>query len=611
MNKKYRLLSLLLCAVLLAGILPAVAAPAAQAAENDGWIATWSTSLVDPSVSIAGVNFQDVIPINSTLRTEIIVTTSGSKLRFTFSNEYGRTPLTINGASVARTDGQYEAKIVNGTQTAITFGGGASVVIPAGQRAVSDAIPFETKALDKLSVSTFIEHTYYISSAGLSNGRTYMNADGFLIGKSRINEPSLSNSMEISLGSGTITYHTIPFLEEIDSYSDDPQASCAVFIGDSTLVNDTYLDYARRVVSAGRDNISIINKAIIGNKLLSNGTGIIGKLYGDAMIDRFKKDVLEVSGVKYCFVKIGLNDVLHQFSKSLSAATPKYTADEIIAGYKTLISLAHQRGIKIYFFTKSAWNGYQRAFLGMTDDLSWNAAAQKMCDELTEWIKTNTLADGMIDCSPLADPSDPTKLCSTLTLDGAHLSDLGSVALADLIPLEYVGLESAKGKTAAEIMNADPYAEKNAIIKRMNEPKNAIPVNKDQTPAPTGTQPTAAAEQQTTISYVPVTQSTTAAPSTMGTPATAAPSTTAAADPSAYLIDAITPVDEPSISLYTPDLTTGLPQQNVDFNVQDDRGDDTSIGSGAPIAFILFGLMVMMIAAAVVVLTVGRKKEYE
>ena len=605
-------LSILLAAVMLTLCMPAVTLPQAHAEEGK-WIATWSTSLVDASVTLSNVDFQDVIPTNSTLRTEIVVTTAGTKLRFVFSNQYGPLPVTINGASVARTDGQYQAKIVDGTQKPITFGGGTSVVIPSGQRVASDVIDYETAALDRLSISLFLENTYYINTAGLSNGRTYMNAGGLLFGKSKINDATLPNAMEISLGSGTITYHTIPFLEEIDSFSPSKLASTAVFIGDSTLVNDTYLNYARRIVSAGRTDISVINQAIIG------------KLYGEAMIDRFKKDVLDVSGIRYCFVKIGLNDVLHQYSKSLAASTPKYSTDELIAGYKTLINLAHQKGISIYFFTKSPWKGYKRSFLGQTDDLNWNKDAQAMCDKLSEWAKTNNLADGVIDCSPLADPSDPTKLCSTLTLDGAHLSDLGAVALADLTPLEYVGIVSRNGKTAASILNVNPYAEKTAILNKMNQPATAAPTNPPATQAPA----TRAQVPQTSIIYVPVsttarTPASTTAPHTTvpaaTTPSvTTTPGTTTASPVTDYAAaSAYTPGTEPVAGdpyaqPYYPSVpATGAANQGVDYVVVDDGAETPgTLGSGAPIAFILILLLALMVAAAVVILTIGKKKEDE
>lgn len=630
MKSTAKSLSVILAVLMLVCSFQIILQPKANAEEGK-WLATWSTSQVDPSITLSGVTFQDVIPTNSTLRTEIVVTSAGTKLRFSFSNQYGKSPVTINGANVARTKGEYKAQIQEGTLVPITFGGSKAVTIPAGQRITSDMVDFTTRALDRLSISLFIENTCYISTAGLSNGRTYMNAGGILFGRSKINDAALPNADEISLGSGTITYHVIPFLEEVDSLSPDPNASCAVFIGDSTLVNDTYLDYARRIVSAGRDNISVVNEAIIGNKLLSDGSGLIGRLYGDAMINRYKRDVLDMPGVKYCFVKIGLNDILHQFSKSLAENTPKYSTDQIIAGYRTLIDQAHQRGIRIYFFTKSPWNGYKRSFLGQTDDLNWNRSAQDMCDVLSEWARTNTLADGYIDCLALADPSDRTKLCSTFTPDGAHLTDLGSVALADLIPLEYVGVNSAYGSSAAALLNVDPYAEKNAILQRMFNgtvpattaaPATQRATQSQNTPAtqqPATQQPATAANNNTTAKSTTAannsTTTTRAAATTTETTTGAEVTTNTGASPSTYV--GIT--EEPFTSeaaftySYSPASAANGMEQDVNYNALDEAPaeENARLGSGAPIAFILILLMVLMIAAAVVVLTVSRRNEEE
>ena len=596
MKPLHKILALLLAAALL--LLPSVgvAVPSANAEETGKWISTWGTSLVDPSITLSGVSFQDLIPSKTTLRTELAVTTAGTKLQFVFSNKYGTADITINSASVAKTKGQHEAKIESGTQTAITFNNGrAEVTIPAGGTVTSDEIEYTTKALEKISISLYFENICYIQTAGLSNGRTYMNVGGMLFGKNKVNDPELPNATEISVGSGTISYHMIPLLEEINSFSPDVNAACAVFIGDSTLVNDTYLYYARRICSTGAQNIGVINKAIIGNKLLSDGGGVIGKLYGPAMRDRFERDVLDIPGVKYCFVKIGLNDVLHQFSASLGPITPSYTTDQIIEGYRSLISRAHERGIKIYFFTKSAWKGYARSFMGQSNDLTWSQEAQDMCDKLTEWSLNNKEADGVIDCAPLADPSDPMALCPSFTPDGAHLTELGSIALADLIPLEYVGLNSSAGKTAAAITKTNPYKEKEEIVSRMNAPTTTTTTTK-KADAPSGQQSTSTTAPA--VSQQPVTIYVTQPTAYAYVP----PDTATSAEPSSYPYIAPSTVSEP--------LSEPSSAQPVSYSVKD-TSDVTSIGTGVPIGFILVLLLVIIIAAAVVILTMGKKKEEE
>ena len=604
MKSLRKVISLLLAVVLLAATGVGAFAVSANAA-NENWITSWGTSLVNGSVSVAGLALQDLIPAGATLRTVLTVTTGGSQLRFVFSNQYGSADVVIGEASVAKT-GTGVIGVQDGTQTPITFRGQPRVTIPAGQKVTSDAISFRTQPLESISISLYFENLTYMTSVGLSNGRTFMRRLP-LSSDSQVNAVALTGASEVNIGSGAIVYHTIPFLERIDTASSSSSAAAAVFIGDSTLVNDTYLYYAKRIVSAGVKNISVVNEAVIGNKLLSNGSGIIGNLYGQALIDRFERDVLNIKGVKYCFVKIGLNDVLHQFSKTLSAATPKYTPEDIIAGYRTLINLCHSHGIKIYFFTKSPWMGYERNFLGSGVDVTWTQQEQDMCDALTEWVLTNKEADGFIDCAPLADPHEPRQLCPSFTPDGAHLTDLGAIALADLIPLEYVGVKSSKGKTAAELAGKDPYAEKRQIEADMA-------AGKYDTTAPATEIPTTQPEEPTTVPEVPTTLP--EVPTTLPQPYTTQPSMPAVESYTVYTVDPNqqTELTDPYVvpsEQYTytvPAATT--PNQEVSYNVTNDGvGEKSSVGSGATVGFLMIFVLAMVIAVAVVVLTMMKKKE--
>ena len=464
---KKQLIAFLLSLTVALAALPLTAPPQAKAAGQ--WISTWGSSIVNGSVTIPGLDLRDYIPTQSTIRVELPVTANGSYLRFKFSNEFGKTPLVINELSVAKTKGSGQAAIKSDSAVPITFNGSSSVTIPTGQTVWSDDIYFPTRALDYISVSMYFRNLTYISSTGLSNGRTFLGKKTLSSPlRSQVNDEQLNSPSEINISSGTITYHTIPFLANIDTYTEDTYACSAVFIGDSTLVNNTYLHYAERLVDAGYTNIGVVNEAIIGNKLLSEGTGIIGNLYGPSLLERYYRDALDLSGVRYVFVKIGLNDILHQFTKSMANDVLKCSTDDIINGYKSLVSMAYDRGVKVYFFTKSPWKGYARAFLGQTNDLVWSQEAQDMCDALDAWITDNNFADGYIDAHALANPADKNALCPSFTLDGAHLTEIASIALADLIPLSYVGAFSSYGRTAAEINGVSPYTEMAQIQEALN-----------------------------------------------------------------------------------------------------------------------------------------------
>ena len=583
-------------------------APEAEAASGK-WLAAWTTSMVNGSIKLGdAIAFNDFIPARSTTRTELTVTTAGTKLRFKFSNEYSQTDITLDEVSVAKTLGSGEAKIVDGTQTPVTFNGGsASVTIRRGETVWSDEIDFTTSALEKISVSVFYKNMTYITTGGLAHAETYLDTSNILnpfAGKSFVNSTSLNSASEINVSSGGMTYHVTPFLCTIDTLSNEKNAATAVFIGDSTLVNNTHLYFAEKLVKNGITNISVVNEAIVANKVLSGGSGLIGNLYGDSLISRFERDALNLSGVKYIFIKEGLNDIIHQYSKSLSPNTLKCSVDDIIAGYIQLINAAHERGIKVYFFTKSAWKGYERAFLGQTGDLVWSQEAQDKCDELNKWIKSNKLADGYIDVSPLANPADPYALCPSFTPDGAHFTDLASIAVADLIPVKFVGVKSEL-RTAAELNSVDPYKEKNQIIAQMNaKPETTTQKTEPTTKAPESTTKapeTTTQAPQTTLPAVP--ESTTTA-----IPPYVTESTTAVPDIPVVM------VPETQVTVPYEESTTVPPvvNQNTSFNPSGTQTQDTVlIGNGAPIFLMLVLFPVVIIAGAVVLVTINRRKQEE
>ncbi len=584
MKKLTAFLSLVLALVML--ISPAEGLFAVQASAAGEWVCSWATSMVDPSVSLASLSLQDVIPSRTTIRIELKVTTGGEKLRFRFSNEYGSAPIKINEATVAKTVGSGNASVKPETSALITFDGENSVTIPAGQTLWSDSVDFPTQALDAISVSLYFGSLTYITTAGLSNARTFMAVHSLLGGSSECYKDRITSPREVNIASGAITYHTTPFLSEIEAYSSEDK-DVAVFIGDSTLVNDTYYYFAEKLVKAGITNISVVNQAVVANKLLSDGTGLIGNLYGKAMLDRFKRDALSIKGVKYIFVKIGLNDILHQFSKSMGADVPHPTAEDIIEGYKTLVKQAHAQGVKIYFFTKSPWKGYEREFLGQKGDITWTKEMQDMCDELNRWITTNKAADGYIDCSPLANPADEYALCPSFTPDGAHLTSIASIALADLVPVSFVGVNK-EIKTAAKINKVDPYEEKKQIIYDMEHPTETPTEKPTEKPTERPAESTTARPEESTTGSSAVT---TEPSSTQG-----------------YVPQEIITVPVIADTNVT-ERYQGTGSVKPNYNISEDIPEQ--LGNGTPLAFLLVAFLVVTVSGAVVFITLGRKKEEE
>lgn len=451
-----KVISLLLSIVIALGML---IIPAAAADKDNGkWIATWTTAPVDYYISLQdyanGVFVNGKFAAGTLTRTEIAVSSAGEKLQLKFANEYGDREVSFINANIARTDTSSGGSIDKSSVVALTFGGSNEAVIPAGGEIWSDEIDFKTEALEKITVSIYYAKETPVKTAGLFFGKTYCAAA--LPGAE--NESLMIGKSEISIATGVNSYHVIPFLTEIDTYTTEKDAYTAVFIGDSTIVNGSTDYISKRLVDAGEKDIAVVNESLMGNRLFYNGHGLIGSLYGDSVTDRFERDALNIPGCEVIVVKIGVNDILHPSSKSMGDEAPYVSAQEMIDGYIDLANRAHAKGIRIYFMEITPWNGYIRDILGSKKDIVWNSELQQMCDECNEWIKTNDIADGYIDSSILAKPDDYTTFRPQLTKDGIHLTELGALALADCVDMEELfGVSNTR--TASEIYGKDPYTE--------------------------------------------------------------------------------------------------------------------------------------------------------
>lgn len=403
----------------------------AEASGGDGWVGAWSTSPVE-------FNLKKMLDMewikcdlglrNLTFRTRIQPTISGEDVRITLSNEFGTGPLTINTTSVAKGYEKLPQAIKTWTRKNVTFNGQSSVTIPAGETVTSDPVGMSVDALEYLTVSLFMKRTETMKTYGLIGGDTYIMSGNFAKAATTIGVPM---KMEADFGE----YSVIPALTGVEVYA--PEASSAVVIGDSTLANDIPILLAEKLQSVGITNVGILQQAIKGNRLLDDGAGILGMAYGEAMVDRFERDALNQPGVERIFLKVGVNDVVHPNCESLKDEARAVTAEEMIAGYKQLIEQAHERGIEVYLFTRTAWKGYTRNMLG-SDDVQWSPEIDQMRQDINAWIRSSdNPADGYIDLDFMCTDETASELKSEYTTDGAHFTALGQQTVVDAVPLEY------------------------------------------------------------------------------------------------------------------------------------------------------------------------------
>lgn len=429
---RFRLLSLALALCLAVSALLAVPAAAysedADSAES-GWIGAWSTSPVEFNLEkLLDLSDCNLGLHNLMFRTRLQPTVSGSQLRVTLTNEYGTGPLTVNAMTVARGCETVSSAYQLGTKVNVTFNGKRSVTIPAGETVTSDPIDMEVSALEYLTFSTYLKDTGTMKTFGLIGGDTY-------ISTGNRTSVCLATGVPMRMEGDFGEYSVIPLISNLEVYH--PGGHSAVILGDSTVANDIPLLLAQKLQENGITDTGILQQAIKGNRLLADGAGTLGMIYGESALSRFERDALNQPGVDVILLKVGVNDVIHPNCESLKGKAPAVTTEEMIEGYETLIEAAHARGIRVYLFTRTAWKGYTRNILGTGDDIQWTEELDEMRQEINAWIRSSeNPADGYIDLDGLCTDETASELQADYTTDGAHFTAAGQQAVVDEIPLE-------------------------------------------------------------------------------------------------------------------------------------------------------------------------------
>jgi lysophospholipase L1-like esterase len=392
-----------LAATLAAPMLPAQA----QAAAGVRWCATWGAAPAGPPPSGSVQTYS-----SQTLRLIVHASIGGSRVRIRVSNEMGAAPLRIGRASIAlRTSG---AAISAGSLRELRFGGATSVTIPARAPAISDPLDFVVPAQADLAVSLYL--------SGSAQGTTLHNAAL----QSSYVSPGGDYTSTISMPV-TRTLSSWPFLTEVDVNTAAPSL---VALGDSITdgqgstmnANRRWTDYlARRLQtsSGAAGNIGIVNRGISGNSLLTDYPNAL--LAGYAALERFDRDVLATSGVRFLVALIGINDICY------SPGSNPIPAGDLIAGYRQLISRAQARDITIIGATLPPFEGF----------VYYTAARERVRRAVNDWMRASGEFDALLDVeAALSDPARPTRVLPAYDSgDHLHPSDAGYQTIANAVPL--------------------------------------------------------------------------------------------------------------------------------------------------------------------------------
>jgi lysophospholipase L1-like esterase len=392
--------------------LPAVA-PLAEAQTANRWIATWGAAPAGPPPSASTMTLS-----NQTLRLVVHASVGGSRARIRVSNEMGSTSLTIGTARIALRASA--AATVTGTDRQLLFGGRASVTIPAGAAVLSDGVNFNVPPFADLAVSLYLPWSSPVTTMhNVALQTSYVSTAG---------DRSATSSLPLQR-----TISTWPFLTEVDvsgAYSGLSATAAFVALGDSLTdgqastpnANRRWPDaLARRLqMELGvAGNIGVVNRGISGNSLLTEYP--TGLLAGRRALERFDRDVLSTSGVRWVLVLIGINDIVY------SSASRPIPVENLIDGHQQLVSRAHARGVRAVGATLTPFEGAA----------SYSTARDSVRKRFNDWMRSSGVYDTVVDVDlVLRDPARPTRMRAAYDSgDHLHLNNTGYQAMAQAVPL--------------------------------------------------------------------------------------------------------------------------------------------------------------------------------
>ena len=363
------------------GIGVAGAAPPSKA----DWVAAWGASIQGLAPTVAS---------NQTVRMIARPTISGDAVRVRLENTFGTVPLTIGAASIAyRNNG---AQLVPGTVKPLTFGGSASITIPAGQSAYSDGVAFTVRPWEDVAVSLYVPGASVpISRHNNARKTSYLTAVG-----------SGNHTTDEASTAFTGTTVEMYWVAAIDAYSQADGA--VVFLGDSitdgtattTDGHDRWHDVAFLTMLLGSKDKPKKERAFVNEGIGGNRVTITATQGSPAAVQRLDRDVLTQSGITHVVFFEGTNDL----------NSGLVNADQLIAGMAEVIARVKAKGLKIIGATiiprsSAAWTSQMTEYRHQVNDWIRNRAGFDAVIDFDKVMRDSTNPDIM---NPLLDFGDHT-----------------------------------------------------------------------------------------------------------------------------------------------------------------------------------------------------------
>jgi lysophospholipase L1-like esterase len=367
------------------------------------WVGTWSTA---PQLTEPRNNPPEPGLSHNTLRQVARVSLGGDSLRVRFSNEFSTSPVTLNVVRIALSVGG--SAIDTTTDQGLRFDGKPEVTIQPGTAITSD--PFQFALVPRTNVAITI---HFGETSPDVTGHPGSRTTSYLLSGNEVSSLDFPDAVR--------TDHWY-IINSIDVVA--PETAAAVVVlgnsitdgrGSGTNKQNRWPDELARRLQENPDTrqVAVLNQGIGGNSVLRGGLG-------PTALDRFDRDVLGQTKLRWLIILEGINDI----GGSRDANT---VAVELIAAYEQMIDKAHARGIKVYGGTILP---FARSFY----DAEYRQTAR---GTVNEWIRSSGRFDAVIDFDmAMLNPEDVLSLLPVAdTGDHLHPNETGHRMMAEAVDL--------------------------------------------------------------------------------------------------------------------------------------------------------------------------------
>ncbi len=389
----------------------------AALAQEPRWVSAWAMAH-NVGLVVDGLD-------GGSVRLIVRPTLSGQSLRVKLTNIRGNTPAAFSDAFIGVTGSG--ASVMTGTNRRLTFRGVNNLTLAPDESAWSDAVRFDVKAFQRLTVSLDITSASDVSMDTMALVSTYRAAghhaaeatgDAFAAippnaPDSKVHEYPMywlaALDVQSSLAAGTI-------VAVGDSWID---GRCSTTEG-GVVRPDLYqrlIDVLATRLAAARSKqpLALVNAGIAGNRIIPGGGN------GSPLLQRLERDVLERAGATHVLFLQGMNDLGNGA-----------TAAQVTAAMQQVIDRVHARGLRIIGGTLFP--------LARPDRVRWTAPYDAQRLAVNDWIRTKAAFDGVIDFDrlmsggPVYDGSQSLKpefACD----DDVHPNAAGHRAMGEFVDL--------------------------------------------------------------------------------------------------------------------------------------------------------------------------------